>query len=198
MKRKSSDTTVPDGWVQLLNKEMLSRCISRISYEIVERDRDLSKLAVVGIRTGGDLLARRIQKRIEGIENVSIPLGSLDITLYRDDRSGTQNFPTLHATDLPFKVSGSRIILVDDVLYTGRTIRAALDAIADFGRPSRVELVVLVDRAHSELPIRPDYWGRRVSSGEGSSIRVRLTEMGHEDGVYLMPLSPSEVFRGIT
>ena len=177
---------VPKEWNVIFDSETFSRSIARLSYEIVEKDRDLSKLAIVGIRTGGEHLGRRIQKKIEQIEGVTIPFGMIDITLYRDDIAVSDAFPILKGTDLPFRVSGSRIILVDDVLYTGRTIRAALDAIIDFGRPNCVELAVLVDRGHREVPIRPDYVGKNIPTSYNEMVRVRVSEMGYEDGVYLI------------
>lgn len=177
---------VPSDWKAMLDEETIYRCVSRISYEIVEKDRDISRLAIVGIRTGGEYLGRRICERIKGIEKTDIPFGVIDITLYRDDLSHSSSQPTLKGTDLPFPISGSRIILVDDVAYTGRTVRAALDAIIDFGRPSRVELAVLVDRGHREFPIRPDYVGKNLPTNKNEFVRVRLKEMGYADGVYLI------------
>lgn len=176
---------VPDDWKLVFDSEAISRSISRISYEILERERNLSKLAIVGIRTGGEILSKRIQERIESIEGTKIAHGTLDITLYRDDIPA-DGYPLLKGTDLPFRVSGARIILVDDVLYTGRTIRAALDAVIDFGRPSRVELAVLVDRGHRELPIRPDYVGKNIPTSYEQSVKIRLKEQGYQDGVYLI------------
>lgn len=177
---------VPNHWKLVLNNETIARCISRISYEIVEKNRDLKHLAVVGIRTAGEFLAKRIHDRIQEIENVEIPFGVIDITLYRDDLSHGHSQPTLKGTDLPFAVSGSRIILVDDVFYTGRTVRSALDAIIDFGRPSCVELAVLADRGHREFPIRPDYVGKNMPTAKEEFVRIRLREQGFEDGVYLI------------
>jgi pyrimidine operon attenuation protein / uracil phosphoribosyltransferase len=181
---------VPKDWKLLLDEETISRSIARISYEIVEADRDLGNLAIVGIRTGGENIGQRIQAKIQEIENVTVPFGVIDITLYRDDLSHSNAQPTLKGTHLPFPISGSRIILVDDVLYTGRTIRAALDAIIDFGRPNRVELAVLCDRGHRELPIRADYVGKNMPTAKNEFIRVRLREMGYIDGVYLIKRTP--------
>ena len=140
---------VPADWKRVLDASTISRSLSRISYEILEQHRDLKRLSIVGIRTGGEHLGLRIKKKIEEIEGVEVSFGVVDITLYRDDISHSAVQPILKGTDLPFEVSGSRIILVDDVLYTGRTVRAALDAIIDFGRPNCVELAVLVDRGLS-------------------------------------------------
>lgn len=178
--------SVPKHWRIVLDEAMIGRSIARICYEILERDRDLGKLAIVGIRTCGEFIARRIHQKIVEIENTEIPFGVIDITLYRDDLSHADSQPTLKGTDLPFPISGSRIVLVDDVFYTGRTIRAALDAIIDFGRPSRVELAALVDRGHRELPIRADYVGKNLPTQRNEFVRVRLREQGFEDGVYLV------------
>lgn len=184
--------TIPASWKLLVDDEVINRSITRLSYEILERDRDLSKLAIVGIRTCGEILGKRICAKISEIEKVEVPFGVIDITLYRDDLSRTKAQPTLKGTDLPFSVTGSRIILVDDILFTGRTIRAALDAIIDFGRPSRVELAVLVDRGHRELPIRADYVGKNLPSDRKDMLRVKLTEFDAEtDGVYLVGGSQS-------
>jgi pyrimidine operon attenuation protein / uracil phosphoribosyltransferase len=178
--------TVPDFWKVVLDAETISRCISRISYEIVERDRDVSKLAIVGIRTGGEFLGKRIHEKIESIEKTKIAFGVIDITLYRDDLSHVSSQPLLKGTDLPFSINDSRIVMVDDVLYTGRTIRAALDAIIDFGRPSKVELACLVDRGHREVPIRADYVGKNLPTNRNEFVRVRLKEMNYVDSVYLI------------
>ncbi|MBX7145483.1 MAG: bifunctional pyr operon transcriptional regulator/uracil phosphoribosyltransferase PyrR [Oligoflexia bacterium] len=180
---------VPAHWRLVLDSDVIARSISRISYEIVEKNRDLKNLAVVGIRTAGDFLARRIRDRIQEIEGIEIPFGVIDITLYRDDLSHSNAQPMLKGTDLPFPVSGSRIILVDDVFYTGRTVRSALDAIIDFGRPSCVELAVLADRGHREFPIRPDYVGKNLPTSKDEFVKIRLKEQGFEDGVYVVPPS---------
>lgn len=177
---------VPKNWKLVLDGETIQRSIARLSYEILEHDRDLSKLAIVGIRTCGEFLAQRIQKKIQEIEKVEVPLGVIDITLYRDDLSHGNSQPTLKGTDLPFPISGARIVLVDDVLYTGRTIRAALDAIIDFGRPACVELAVLADRGHRELPIRADYVGKNLPTSHDEFVRVKLKEQGADDGVYVV------------
>jgi pyrimidine operon attenuation protein/uracil phosphoribosyltransferase len=184
---------------RIIDAESISRSISRLAYEILEKNFEVNllssnqsqpSLAIVGIKTGGEYIARRIWERICEIDPENYgkkppSFGVLDIMLYRDDIFEVETFPTLKGTDLPFSVSHSRIILVDDVLYTGRTIRAALDAIIDFGRPKRVELAVLIDRGHRELPIRPDYVGKNLPTTHAESIKVRLKENGYEDGVYL-------------
>lgn len=177
---------VPREWQLVMDEESISRAISRISFEIVEKDRDLKNLAIVGIRTGGEHIGRRLADEIQRIEKIEVAYGVIDITLYRDDLSSAQSQPTLRGTDLPFRIAGSRIVLVDDVLFTGRTIRSALDAIIDFGRPRRVELAALVDRGYRELPIQADYVGRVVPCQRAQMVRVRLGEMGYRDGVYLI------------
>jgi pyrimidine operon attenuation protein/uracil phosphoribosyltransferase len=177
---------VPREWQPVMDEETIARAISRMSFEIVEKDRDLGSLAIVGIRTGGEYLGKRLQQEIQRIEGCEVAYGVIDITLYRDDLSSAQSQPTLRGTDLPFRIAGSRIVLVDDVLFTGRTIRSALDAIIDFGRPRKVELAVLLDRGHRELPIQADYVGKVVSCDRSQLVRVRLSEMGYKDGAYLI------------
>ena len=177
---------IPREWQLVMDEETIARAISRMSFEILEKDRDLKNLAIVGIRTGGEFLGKRLQEEIQRIEKIEVPYGVIDITLYCDDLSSAQSQPTLRGTDLPFRIAGSRIILVDDVLFTGRTIRSALDAIIDFGRPHRVELAVLADRGYRELPIQADYVGKVIPTQRSQLVRVRLTEMGYRDGTYLI------------
>lgn len=174
-----------ENWQLVVDADQIARSISRLSYEILEKERDLERLAIVGIRTAGEHIGRRIKARIDEIEGCDVSFGVLDITLYRDDLSQIGASPLLKATDLPFQLSGARVVLVDDVLYTGRTIRAALDAITDFGRPACVELAVLVDRGHRELPIRADYVGKNLPTARNQFVAVRLSENGFADGVYL-------------
>lgn len=177
---------VPREWDLIMDEEAIARALARMSIEILERDKESKNLAIVGIRTGGEHLGRRLQQEIQRISGSDVAYGVIDITLYRDDLSSSASQPILRGTDLPFRIAGSRIILVDDVLYTGRTIRSALDAIIDFGRPRRVELAVLCDRGFRELPIQGDYVGKVVSTQRNQSVRVRLSEMGYRDGVYLI------------
>ena len=159
----------------IMDEAAVSRAMTRIAHEILERNEGCDNLAIVGIVTRGDILAKELVDRINEIEGVDIPLGSLDISFYRDD---FQTFsPEVHATDIPFDVDGKRIVLVDDILYTGRTIRCALDAIMDLGRPSRVELAVLVDRGHRELPICPDFVGKNVPSSHEENVRLYLKDV---------------------
>lgn len=172
----------------IIDLTVVDRFISRIAYEILEKDRNVEKLALVGIRTGGEFFAERLRDKIKELEGKEPHFGVVDITLYRDDLLENDNRPLVKGTSLPFKVSGTRIVLVDDVLYTGRTIRSALDAIIDFGRPQRVELAVLIDRGHRELPIRPDYIGKNLPTNQGEKIRVYLGGEGESEaelGVYL-------------
>ena len=186
MTQPSTEQKIPKHWQLILDEAAISKAISRISYEILEKDRSAGKLAIVGIRTAGEYLAKRIFNRLQEIEKSDISYGVVDITLYRDDLA-TNNAPILKGTEIPFAIANSRIVLVDDVLYTGRTIRAALDAITDFGRPRTVELACLVDRGHRELPIRADYVGKNVPSNKEDSVKVKLKEMGFTgDGAYLI------------
>jgi len=170
---------------EILSKDGLNRSLRRISHEILERNAPtLDDLALVGILTRGVPLARRIAEHIERFEGLEIPVGSLDITLYRDDRErrGAKD-PKLRASFVPFDVAGKTVVLVDDVLYTGRTARAAMDALLELGRPAAIRLAVLVDRGHRELPIRADHVGKNVPTSREETVRVRLVEIDGEDGV---------------
>ncbi len=159
--------------------------ITRLSHEILERNRGVDNLAVIGIRTRGAHIAKRIVREIESIEGHAVPLGILDITMYRDDLQAVGPQPVIRGTDIPFDVEEKVIVLVDDVLYTGRTVRAALDEIIDFGRPRRIWLAVLVDRGHRELPIAADFVGERVATAEDQAVEVLVEEKDGEDGVFL-------------
>lgn len=165
----------------------IERSLARIAHEILERNRDLSNVALVGIRTRGVVIAERLAKVLREVADVTLPVGSLDITLYRDDymRHPVGPQPLVRSTDIRFSVEGKRILLVDDVLYTGRTIRAALDAIIDYGRPRSIQLIVLVDRGHRELPIKADYVGKNLPTAPTQSVQVRLQEIDGLDGVEL-------------
>ena len=169
----------------VMDAARLERTLARVAHEIVERNRSLEELAFVGIRTRGVPLARRLATLIKGIAEVEPPVGSLDITLYRDDlmRHAVGPQPIVRRTDIPFSIDDRRILLVDDVLYTGRTIRAALDALIDFGRPRAIQLVVLVDRGHRELPIKADYVGKNLPTSPRESVQVRLAETDGTDEV---------------
>jgi pyrimidine operon attenuation protein/uracil phosphoribosyltransferase len=181
----SVDKGSASDWKQVLDSDQITRSLTRIAYEVLENNKGSKNLAVVGIRTRGENIAKRIASKIEEIEGKRIPMGVVDITLYRDDLSHTPEQPTVRGTELPFNVDAVRIVLVDDVLYTGRTVRAALDAIIDFGRPKGVQLAVLVDRGHRELPIRPDYVGKSIPTSKNESVRVRLSERDGEEGVFV-------------
>jgi pyrimidine operon attenuation protein/uracil phosphoribosyltransferase len=163
---------------EVLDSDGLRRALVRIAHEILERNKGTRDLALIGIRTGGAHLARRIQVEIRAIENVEVPLGIVDITLYRDDLSELGPQAKVQETKIPFDITGRKVVLVDDVLYTGRTIRAALDALVDFGRPRSIQLAVLVDRGHRELPIKPDYVGKNIPTAQSERVEVRLREDG--------------------
>ncbi len=173
----------------IMDGEAMRRAIVRIAHEIIEKNKGVENVILVGIRTRGVPLAQRIAKEIENIENVKVPVGFLDITLYRDDLSTLAYNPIVHGTELDFNISGKVIILVDDVLYTGRTIRAALDALIDMGRPKAIELAVLIDRGHKELPIRADFVGKNVPTAQKEIIDVTLKESDEADEVIISEIT---------
>lgn len=173
----------------IMDETAINRALTRIAHEILERNEGCENLALVGIVTRGDLLAKQLVDKIEEIEGVRVPLGSLDISFYRDDYLTTLA-PEIHATRIPFNVDDKRIVLVDDVLYTGRTIRAALDAVMDLGRPAAIELAVLVDRGHRELPISPDFVGKNVPSSHDESVRLYLKEVDGRTSVEIFDVEP--------
>jgi pyrimidine operon attenuation protein/uracil phosphoribosyltransferase len=170
---------------QVLDEQGIDRALRRIAHEIAERAGGADGPALVGIRTRGVALARRIAERLQAIDGAPVPVGALDITLYRDDLGLKAEAPVLRGTEIPFAVSARTIVLVDDVLYTGRTIRAALDAIIDLGRPRLIQLAVLIDRGHRELPIRPDYVGKNLPTARREIVQVRLREHDGEDRVVI-------------
>ncbi|MEK6657101.1 MAG: bifunctional pyr operon transcriptional regulator/uracil phosphoribosyltransferase PyrR [Nitrospirota bacterium] len=163
----------------------INRSLRRISHEIVEKNKGTGDLVLVGIRTGGAHLAKRLVNFIKEIEGVELPLGILDITLYRDDLSTKKEQPVLKKTEIPFSISDKKIVLVDDVLYTGRSIRAAMDSLMDFGRPIQIQLAVLIDRGHRELPIRADYAGKNLPTSAQEIVKVLLEEEGEKDRVII-------------
>src|SRR5579864_1350320 len=169
----------------VLDADRIDRSLTRIAHEILERNRGVEELALVGIRARGVPLAKRLAQLIQQINHHEVPTGALDITLYRDDlmRHAVGPQPLVRRTEISFSIDDKRILLVDDVLYTGRTIRAALDALIDFGRPKAIQLVVLVDRGHRELPIKADYVGKNVPTSLSESVQVRLTEIDDRDEV---------------
>lgn len=168
---------------QVLDQEAISRSITRIAHEILEKNKGTKDLCVVGIRNRGVHLARRLAECIKSIDKADIPVGILDITLYRDDLGLAASQPVVHKTEIGFDIENKNIVLVDDVLYTGRTIRAALDALIDLGRPQSIQLAVLIDRGHRELPIRPDYVGKNIPTSHNQIIAVRLAEVDGADEV---------------
>lgn len=163
----------------------IARALSRIAHEILERNKGVRNLGLVGIRTGGVHLAHRLAKRIQGIEGVQVPIGELDITLYRDDLALRKNQPVLRKTSVPFDMADKVVVLVDDVLFTGRTIRAAMDGLMDLGRPGEIQLAVLVDRGHRQLPIRANYIGKNLPTSREEKVQVLLEENGEEDRVVI-------------
>lgn len=169
-----------------MDADDIERTLNRLVYEIVERNKGSKNLAVVGIRTRGEFLAKRIAEKISKLENNQIPVGILDITFYRDDVRLKLRQPEVKTTEINFSIDDKDIILVDDVLFTGRTVRAALDELMDFGRPKTVQLVVLIDRGNRELPIQADFVGRRVKTSLNEEIRVKLREVDGEDSVILI------------
>ena len=199
--RSESAAADPDraraGAKILLDSEALARTLSRIAHEIIERNDDLSRLALVGIHTRGVPLAERLATLIEERSGEEIALGAVDITFHRDDtqlgdRAPGAEQPVVHATLLDFDLRGTTCVLVDDVLYTGRTVRAAIEALFDYGRPERVQLACLVDRGHRELPIRPDYVGKNLPSARDEHVQVQLMEVDEVDAVLLIPVNESE------
>ena len=167
----------------LMRESEIKRTLVRIAHEIVEKNKGVADLALIGIRTRGVFLAKRLAQEIVKIEKKEIPVGILDITLYRDDLSLVARQPLLLKTEIPFDVSRKKIVLIDDVLYTGRTIRAAMDAIVDLGRPRVVQLAVLIDRGHRELPIRADFIGKNIPTSKKEIVKVKLKEVDGEDKV---------------
>jgi pyrimidine operon attenuation protein/uracil phosphoribosyltransferase len=171
----------------VMDADRIGRTLTRIAHEIVERNKGVDNLALVGVRTRGVHIARRLARSLKDISGDDVPTGALDITLYRDDlmRQAVGPQPLVRRTEIPFSIDDRRILLVDDVLYTGRTVRAALDALIDFGRPSAIQLIVLVDRGHRELPIKADYVGKNLPTSSDESVQVRLLETDGQDEVVL-------------
>jgi pyrimidine operon attenuation protein/uracil phosphoribosyltransferase len=169
---------------QVLDDAALDRALTRIAHEILERNGGAKDLAFVGLRTRGVTLAQRLREKIAGIDGAQLPVGTLDITLYRDDLD-MRGAPVIRGTDIPFSIKGKTVVLVDDVLYTGRTIRAALDALIDLGRPGSIQLAILIDRGHRELPIRPDFVGKNLPTSRREMVAVRLREHDGEDRVVI-------------
>lgn len=177
---------------QILDASDIRRGISRIAHEIVERHRGVGDLVIVGIHTRGVPLAHRLAAQVARIENVEIPVGALDISLHRDDAGGNAS-PGMRPTVIPVNLTDRRVVLVDEVIFTGRTVRAALDALVEHGRPSSIQLAVLIDRGHRELPIRPDYVGKNIPTARDERVLVRLVEIDGEDRVSVLRIDSQEV-----
>lgn len=180
-----SDNPAPAARSRIMNGEQVRRAVARVAHEIVERSGGAEKLALVGIHTRGVPLARRLAALVAGIEGREPAVGTIDIALYRDDAGRRGGPATLYPTDVPFRVDDLTVVLVDDVLFTGRTVRAAMDALVDLGRPAVIQLAVLVDRGHRELPIRADFVGKNIPTSRDQQVVVLLAETDGEDGVYL-------------
>ena len=171
---------------KIADAQQMARSITRLAHEIIEHNKGGEKLCVIGIRTRGDFLAKRIADKISEIEKIKVPLGTLDITLYRDDVRQKLKLPELKRTEVPFDITDRHVILVDDVLFTGRTIRSAMDALIDIGRPTTIQLAVMVDRGHRELPISADYVGKNQPTAIQESVVVHLTEVDGTDEILLV------------
>ncbi|CDD59411.1 bifunctional protein PyrR [Eggerthella sp. CAG:298] len=175
----------------VMDEDEIERTLVRMAHQILEQNKGCENLALVGILTRGDILARKLADIIYSIEGVHVPVGSLDISFYRDDAS-ISGLPQLHGTDILFNIDNKTIVLVDDVLFTGRTIRAALDALMDFGRPARIQLAILVDRGHRELPIRADFVGKNIPSSLNENVRLRLKDIDGYSCVTISPIEPGK------
>ncbi|MFN3695491.1 MAG: bifunctional pyr operon transcriptional regulator/uracil phosphoribosyltransferase PyrR [Ignavibacterium sp.] len=171
---------------KLVDKEGIERIITRIAHEILEKNKGSKNLVLIGMRTRGEFIARRLQKKIKEIEGVELPLGVLDVTLYRDDFRTRLKQPQVSVSDITFDINEKDVILVDDVLYTGRTVRSALNALMDFGRPGTIQLCILVDRGHRELPIRADFVGKNIPTSLNEEIKLKVEEYDGEDAIYLI------------
>jgi pyrimidine operon attenuation protein / uracil phosphoribosyltransferase len=171
---------------KLITKDDYKRIITRLAHEIIEKNRGIDDLVIIGLRTRGAFIADRLLQKIEEIEGMDVPTGYLDVTLYRDDFRTRLKQPEVQVTNIPFQIDEKSIVLVDDVLFTGRTIRAALDALMDYGRPNKIMLAVLIDRGHRELPIKADFVGKNVPTSIGEEVRVKIAEVDGEDCVNLV------------
>ena len=171
---------------RIMDEQAISRALIRISHEIIEKNKGVDDLVIIGIRRRGVPLAKKLAEYISSIEGVNVAVGILDITLYRDDLSLLAAHPVVHKTEIPFKITDKKVILVDDVVYTGRTVRAALDALSHLGRAQSIQLAVLIDRGHRELPIRPDFVGKNVPTSKDEIVEVRLKEIDGENNVVIL------------
>jgi pyrimidine operon attenuation protein/uracil phosphoribosyltransferase len=175
--------------INLVDSAGFTRTITRMAHEIIERNRGTSRLGLVGIQTRGIFIAQRLALKIKEIEGREVPVGVLDSTMYRDDFRTSDVQPSVRVTEIPFDLYDVNVVLVDDVLYTGRTIRAALDAIMDIGRPKRIQLAVMVDRGHREMPIKPDYVGKNIPTSVNEEVRVKMNEVDDEDAIHLVEVT---------
>lgn len=170
---------------EIMDESAISRAITRISHEIMEKNKGIENLVLIGIQRRGVPLARRIAERIKSVENSEVPVGILDITLYRDDLSLLNEHPVINGTEINFDIANKKVVLIDDVIYTGRTVRAAIDALMDINRPRMIQLAVLIDRGHRELPIRADYVGKNVPTSRSEIVHVNLIEIDGENSVII-------------
>ncbi|HEV8662348.1 MAG TPA: bifunctional pyr operon transcriptional regulator/uracil phosphoribosyltransferase PyrR [Candidatus Methylomirabilis sp.] len=180
---------------QILDGQGISRALTRIAHEVLERNKGTDEVVLVGLRSRGIELARRLSRKIKEIEGIEVPVGALDVTLYRDDLGKVGVQPVVRRTEIPFTVDEKKVVLVDDVLYTGRTVRAALDSLMDLGRPRLIQLAVLVDRGHRELPVRADYVGKNVPTSQQERVQVLLEEEDGVDRVVILEPEPSAAGR---
>lgn len=171
---------------EVVDQVTMKRALTRITYEIIERNQTIQDVVLIGIKTRGIYIASRVADRLKQLEGIEVPVGELDITLYRDDKKETPAEAELHSSDIPVSLEGKEVILIDDVLYTGRTIRAAMDAVMDYGRPRKISLAVLVDRGHRELPIRADYVGKNIPTAKTEEILVEMKELDGKDRIMIL------------
>ena len=171
---------------EVVDQVTMKRALTRITYEIIERNQTIQDVVLIGIKTRGIYIASRVADRLKQLEGIEVPVGELDITLYRDDKKETPAEAELHSSDIPVSLEGKEVILIVDVLYTGRTIRAAMDAVMDYGRPRKISLAVLVDRGHRELPIRADYVGKNIPTAKTEEILVEMQELDGKDRIMIL------------
>jgi pyrimidine operon attenuation protein/uracil phosphoribosyltransferase len=174
---------------KILDEQGLDRLLTRISHEILEKNKGSENLVLMGMKTRGEFLAKRIFEIIKRIDSIELPLGVLDVTLYRDDFRTSLKQPQVSVSDITFDINEKAVILIDDVLYTGRTVRSALNALMDFGRPESIQLFILVDRGHRELPIRADYVGKNIPTSQSQEIKLKMKEVDGEDAMYLVEIN---------
>ncbi len=174
---------------KILDKQGVDRLLTRISHEILEKNKGSENLVLMGLKTRGEFIAKRILEKIKKIDDVELPLGILDVTLYRDDFRTSLKQPQVSVSNITFDINKKAVILIDDVLYTGRTVRSALNALMDFGRPESIQLVIIVDRGHRELPIRADYVGKNIPTSQNQEIKLKMEEVDGEDALYIVEIN---------